>query len=75
MMRYFIFLLFFFINSQFVLCQNSENIQKLSSFFPKEKAHVLVVGTFHFDYPNLDVNKTNNEDKHSTTTIRKFPRI
>ncbi|KOY88249.1 hypothetical protein AD998_15990 [bacterium 336/3] len=74
-MRYFIFLLLFFINSQFVLCQNTENIQKLSSFFPKEKAHVLVVGTFHFDYPNLDVNKTSNEDKIDVLTEPKKKEI
>lgn len=34
-----------------------------SEFFPKEKTKVLVVGTFHFDYPGLDVNKTADEDK------------
>ncbi|MBN3522111.1 hypothetical protein JYB62_19060 [Algoriphagus lutimaris] len=32
-----------------------------SEFFPKSKTQVLVVGTFHFDYPGLDVLKT--EDK------------
>ncbi|MEA5258771.1 DUF5694 domain-containing protein [Arcicella aquatica] len=42
--------------------QKSE-IKQPSSFFPKEKAQVLVVGTFHFDYPNLDVNKINDGDK------------
>lgn len=36
---------------------------KVSSFFPKDKAKVLVVGTFHFDYPNLDANKIESEDK------------
>ncbi|PKA82088.1 hypothetical protein ATE92_0213 [Ulvibacter sp. MAR_2010_11] len=34
-----------------------------SSFFPKEKAQVLVVGTFHFDYPGLDAYKTAEENK------------
>jgi hypothetical protein len=40
----------------------------MSSFFPKEKAKVLVVGTFHFDYPNLDVNKTADNDKVDVLT-------
>ncbi|GEQ86756.1 hypothetical protein ULMS_22640 [Patiriisocius marinistellae] len=34
-----------------------------SEFFPKEKTQVLVVGTFHMDYPGLDEHKTTNEDK------------
>ncbi|SKB49908.1 DUF5694 domain-containing protein [Daejeonella lutea] len=34
-----------------------------SDFFPKERARVLTVGTFHFDYPNLDVNKIDEENK------------
>ena len=34
-----------------------------SEYFPKEKVKVLVVGTFHMDYPGLDVNKTADEDK------------
>lgn len=39
------------------------DLKSPSDFFPKEKANVLVVGTFHFDYPGLDVNKTADEDK------------
>jgi hypothetical protein len=35
----------------------------ISQFFPKEKTNVLVVGTFHFDYPGLDAIKTTEEDK------------
>ena len=31
--------------------------------FPEEKAKVLVVGTFHFDYPGLDAHKIEEEDK------------
>ena len=34
-----------------------------SSYFPTEKAQVLVVGVFHFDYPGLDEHKTSEEDK------------
>lgn len=49
-------------NTLNIFAQKSE-IKQPSSFFPKEKAQVLVVGTFHFDYPNLDVNKINDGDK------------
>ncbi len=49
-------------NTLNLFAQKSE-IKQPSSFFPKEKAQVLVVGTFHFDYPNLDVNKINDGDK------------
>ena len=38
-------------------------LKPASEYFPKEKTKVLVVGTFHFDYPGLDVNKTADEDK------------
>ncbi|MFT3794325.1 DUF5694 domain-containing protein [Flavobacterium sp.] len=34
-----------------------------SDFFPKQKAQILVVGTFHFDYPGLDVHKTSDDNK------------
>jgi hypothetical protein len=44
-------------------CQKNNEIKKPSSFFPREKLAILVVGTFHFDYPNLDVNKTIDKDK------------
>jgi uncharacterized protein with PIN domain len=33
------------------------------SFFPKEKPQVLVVGTFHFNYPGLDAHKVSEENK------------
>jgi len=35
----------------------------VSEYFPEEKTKVLVVGTFHFDYPGLDAHKTSDEDK------------
>ncbi len=38
-------------------------LKQASEYFPKEKAQVLVVGTFHFDYPGLDYNKTPDENK------------
>lgn len=34
-----------------------------SSFFPTDRPQVLVVGTFHFNYPGLDANKTIEDDK------------
>jgi hypothetical protein len=37
--------------------------QKPSDFFPNPKTKVLVVGTFHFDYPNLDAHKVEDKDK------------
>ena len=39
------------------------NLKKASDYFPKEKTQVLVVGTFHFNYPGLDYNKTSEQDK------------
>ena len=45
------------------------NINKQASeYFPMEKAQVLVVGTFHFDYPGLDYNKTPEENKIDVLT-------
>ncbi|MDX1463555.1 MAG: DUF5694 domain-containing protein [Marinirhabdus sp.] len=34
-----------------------------ATFFPSERAKVLVVGTFHFDYLGLDEHKTAEDDK------------
>lgn len=39
------------------------DIKSPSDFFPTEKAKVLIVGCFHFDYPGLDAHKTVDEDK------------
>ena len=54
-------------------CQNQEGkssqetvkpkIKAPSSYFPEDRAQVLVVGTFHFDYPGLDAMKSKDEDK------------
>lgn len=38
-------------------------LKQASEYFPKEKTQVLVVGTFHFDYPGLDYNITSDENK------------
>lgn len=55
-------LLSFILFSVFSVAQQS-NIKTPASFFPKEKTKVLIVGTFHFDYPNLDAMKTKDNDK------------
>ena len=64
-MQYFKFL---FILSIFIFsCATNEKeetlLKPISEYFPKEKAKVLVVGTFHMDYPGLDAFKTSEEDK------------
>ena len=64
-MQYFKFL---FILSIFIFsCATKEKeetlLKPMSDYFPKEKAKVLVVGTFHMDYPGLDAFKTSEEDK------------
>jgi hypothetical protein len=38
-------------------------IKPIGHYFPEERARVLVVGTFHFDYPGLDALKAAEEDK------------
>jgi len=43
--------------------QKKAEIISPSSFFPKERAKVLFVGSFHFDYPGLDAHVTANSDK------------
>jgi hypothetical protein len=37
--------------------------KKPSAYFPNPKTKVLVVGSFHFDYPNLDAHKTEKGDQ------------
>lgn len=37
--------------------------KKPSDYFQNPRTKVLVVGTFHFDYPNLDAHKTMKEDQ------------
>lgn len=45
------------------LSAQNQTIRPASDFFPKRKPQVLMVGTFHFDYPNLDAVKTADEQK------------
>lgn len=65
----------FLISSIIVFGQKKDKIKNSSTFFPKEKAQVLVVGTFHFDYPGLDVNKTEDKDKIDVLTEPKKSEI
>jgi len=43
--------------------KDQQIFKPVSEYFPKEKTKVLVVGTFHFDYPGMDAHKTSDEDK------------
>ncbi|GER59663.1 DUF5694 domain-containing protein [Patiriisocius marinus] len=47
------------------ISEENEKIQikNASDFFPTEKTKVLVVGTFHMNYPGLDDHKTTDSDK------------
>ncbi|GAA4274723.1 DUF5694 domain-containing protein [Aquimarina gracilis] len=38
-------------------------LKEPSYFFPTKRAQVLMVGSFHFDYPGLDEHKTSEDDK------------
>lgn len=40
-----------------------DTLKTPADFFPKQKTKVLVVGTFHFDYPGLDSHKTTPENQ------------
>jgi len=48
--------------------KETKRYKQASEYFPMEKAQVLVVGTFHFDYPGLDYNKTPEENKIDVLT-------
>ncbi len=38
-------------------------LSSIDTFFPEEKTKVLVVGTFHFNYPGLDTHKIDETNK------------
>lgn len=40
-----------------------ETVKTMGDFLPKEKTKVLVMGTFHFNFPGLDEHKTSENDK------------
>lgn len=58
-----ILLFFIFISSCSTNSEETKDIKTASDYFPEEKTKVLVVGTFHFDYPGLDAYKTSEDDK------------
>ncbi len=62
-MRYLTLLFFFIILLSCTSKNETQKIKKASEYFPKEKVEILVVGTFHFNYPGLDVAKTKPENK------------
>lgn len=49
----------------FLVCLSTSvfSQKKPSDYFRNPKTKVLVVGSFHFDYPNLDAHKTKKEDQ------------
>ncbi|UKB79969.1 DUF5694 domain-containing protein [Chryseobacterium sp. MEBOG07] len=49
----------------FLLCLSTSIFaqKKPSDYFQNPKTKVLVVGSFHFEYPNLDAHKTKKEDQ------------
>ncbi|GAB4511304.1 MAG: hypothetical protein Tsb004_15540 [Allomuricauda sp.] len=51
------------------------NVKSPYSFFPKAKAQIMVIGTFHMDYPNLDVVKNTENDKIDVLTEPKKSEI
>jgi len=63
-----IVLILFFISCNKQDAIKNSILQTPSSYFPNEKIKVLVVGTFHFDYPGLDVQKAKEEDKIDVLT-------
>ena len=58
-MRQFFFLLILVSTFSFGQAQ----LKSPSEFYPPQKTKVLVVGTFHFNFPGLDEVKTADEDK------------
>jgi len=62
-MKHLTFLFFFTILLSCTSKTETQRIKKASEYFQKEKAQILVVGTFHFNYPGLDVAKTTPENQ------------
>lgn len=59
-------LILFSCNEKSIEPKSDNSITTLKSsaeFYPKDRTQVLVVGTFHFDYPGLDELKTEENDK------------
>lgn len=63
-------------NSNYKVSETTNtSFKPASSFFPKEKTQILVVGTFHMDYPGLDTHKTNEDEKIDVLTEPKKSEI
>lgn len=56
-------ILIFFLTSISFLYSQSDTLQTRADFLPKEKTKVLVMGTFHFNFPGLDEHKTTDRNK------------
>lgn len=55
--------------------KKTEGIPPVSSYYPKEKTKVLIVGTFHMSYPNMDYVKTEDDDQIDVLTEPKKSEI
>lgn len=62
-MKKLLYLFVFIFCSNFSFAQENLELREPSSFFPKERKQVLLVGTFHFNYPGLDAVKSKDENK------------
>ncbi len=51
-----------------LIAQTGKEFRSPDSFFPGKKTNVLLVGSFHFDYPGLDAHKTEDKDKVDVLT-------
>jgi len=49
----------------------ADTLKRAEDFFNFRKPKVLVLGTFHFEYPGLDVDKTKEEDKLDILSLRR----
>lgn len=74
-MKQIIYLVALMLSCASIFSQTSNSLKSPSSFFGNKKIPVLVVGTFHFNYPNLDVIKTNYSDKIDVLTNPKKEEI
>lgn len=61
-------LIIFLLNTTVLLAQRPEDIKHPSAFFPKQRAKVLIAGSFHFDYPNKDMAKVQKSDQIDVLT-------
>lgn len=55
----------------FLTFSQKKNFPSPSEYFSEPKSEVLVLGTIHFDYPNLDAVKTSEEDQLDVLSEKK----